>query len=156
MFSFTQALNTTVRPAYFDDDWPDLVAELDIDLESSLLLREAMSARTLFEEFTGTSYPGAIRVFTYGLVNLVSGSAGYGFYIRNRNLRCRVRLKDHSSPLTPELQGLFLALIRVLEEQLRDDSHATVIATWNGFLNPHGHILGIVVPVRTGWGSGSA
>lgn len=62
MFSFIRALNTTVRPAYFDEDWANLVTHLDIDLESCLPFRVTTSPTTLFKEFAGTRYPGATLV----------------------------------------------------------------------------------------------
>lgn len=44
----------------------DLLADVDVDLESGGFLKHSVDSQAEFEEFSGSRYPESVRVFTDG------------------------------------------------------------------------------------------
>lgn len=83
-------------------------------------------------------------IFIDGSLDLLSVSAGCGFFIPVIGLRYGERLRDLSSSMTAELYGLLYGLEHFMEKERRDvnifsDSRAALTCTRDRRSDPDGH-----------------
>lgn len=115
MWSFLQGVLRSLKPAYFDSEWEDLIFQVKIDSDSGIIIRVYGNPTNILFAGFSVAYPDSIWIFTDYCVDKFTESAGCGFYIPELDFRYGLPLQRYRSVCSSELYAILSAFRQVLK-----------------------------------------
>lgn len=112
IYSIMRNLEVPNRPAYFDQEWANVVFDMEplLDTETGYEIRLAAIPELKLDRFLTQKFPDYTVLYVDGSFSETNDKAGAGIFIPSNGYRQGTRLIDCYSALSAKLNAIFRAL----------------------------------------------